>query len=63
MSEHSPAGFLPRPGTFVRHPDSPDWGIGQVQSVDGVRITVNFENAGKQLINGAVITLAPTSPD
>jgi Protein of unknown function (DUF3553) len=45
------------PGAFVRHPDLPDWGIGQMQSVIGDRITINFENAGKQLINGAVVTL------
>ncbi len=51
------------PGTFVRHPDRPDWGIGQIQSVIGERITVNFENAGKQLINGAVVTLVPTDED
>lgn len=47
------------PGAYVRHPDRPDWGIGQVQSVIGQRITVNFEHAGKLLINGAVITLEP----
>jgi len=45
------------PGTLVRHPDRPDWGLGQVQSsIDG-RITVNFEHQGKQLINSAVIAL------
>jgi transcription elongation factor GreA-like protein len=47
------------PGSFVRHPDRPDWGVGQVQSVIGQRVTVNFENAGKLLINGAVIVLEP----
>jgi len=47
------------PGTFVRHPDQPEWGIGQVQSAIGNRITVNFENAGKQLINADVIALVP----
>jgi len=51
------------PGTFVRHPDRPDWGIGQVQSVIGQRITVNFENAGKLMINGAVIALEPLEDD
>lgn len=51
------------PGTFVRHPDRPDWGIGQVQSSIGGRITVNFENAGKQLINAAVVTLDSVTPD
>lgn len=47
----------PLPGDFVRHPDRPDWGIGQVQSVIGRRVTVNFENAGKLLIDGAVVSL------
>ena len=39
------------PGQYVRHPARPDWGVGQVQSVIGDRVTVNFENAGKLLIN------------
>jgi len=46
------------PGAFVRHPTQPDWGLGQVQSVDGPRITVNFENAGKHLINSEVVALS-----
>jgi hypothetical protein len=46
------------PGQFVRHPDQPDWGLGQVQSVIGQRVTVNFENAGKLLINTAIVALA-----
>lgn len=41
----------------VRHPDRPDWGAGQVQSVIGDRITVNFEHAGKVLINAALVDL------
>ena len=45
------------PGRYVRHPDRPDWGIGQVQSVVGARVTVNFEHAGKVLINAAVVSL------
>ena len=45
------------PGSFVRHPERPDWGLGQVQSVIGKRITVNFENAGKRLIDGDVVAL------
>lgn len=45
------------PGAIVRHPDQPDWGDGQVQSVIGNRITVNFEHEGKQLILGDVIEL------
>jgi Protein of unknown function (DUF3553) len=45
------------PGMLVRHPGQPDWGLGQVQSnIDG-RITVNFEHAGKVVINGARIGL------
>ena len=51
------------PGDWVRHPDQPDWGLGQVQSVDGARVTVNFENAGKLLINAAVVTLLEVDPD
>lgn len=49
------AGLVP--GTLVRHPDRPDWGLGQVQSAIGSRITVNFENAGKLMINADVISL------
>lgn len=45
------------PGMRVRHPERPEWGVGQVQSVVGHRVTVNFENAGKLLLNLAVITL------
>ena len=45
------------PGARVRHPDRPEWGIGQVQSVIESRITVNFEDAGKRLINVDVIVL------
>ena len=38
------------PGQRVRHPGRPDWGLGQVQSAVGERVTVNFEHAGKVLI-------------
>ena len=51
------------PGMLVRHPERPDWGVGQVQSVIGARITVNFENAGKLLINGEVIALEAVESD
>jgi hypothetical protein len=47
------------PGMLVRNPEAPDWGLGQVQSVIGNRVTVNFENAGKQLINSEQVTLEP----
>jgi hypothetical protein len=46
---------------FVRHPTEPDWGLGQVQSVVGARVTVNFEHAGKLLINTEVIELVPVA--
>lgn len=39
------------PGQLVRNPDAPDWGMGQIQSVIGNRVTVNFEHQGKQLID------------
>jgi FKBP-type peptidyl-prolyl cis-trans isomerase 2 len=45
------------PGMRVRHPDRPEWGTGQVQSVLGDRVTVNFEHAGKLLINTALVRL------
>ena len=45
------------PGVLVRHPDEPDWGLGQVQSAVGARITVNFENEGKVLINADQVDL------
>lgn len=45
------------PGAYVRHPDQPDWGLGQVQSAIGPRVTVTFEHAGKRLIDVRVIDL------
>jgi Protein of unknown function (DUF3553) len=45
------------PGMLVRHPARPEWGIGQVQSAVGHRVTVNFEHAGKVLINSDKVTL------
>ena len=45
------------PGMLVRHPDRPDWGVGQVQSVVGHRITVNFRDAGKVVIDGTQVPL------
>jgi hypothetical protein len=50
------------PGAFVRHPDRPDWGLGQVQSVIGDRATVNFEHAGKLLIDLRQVTLQAVRP-
>ncbi len=50
------------PGTLVRHPAQPDWGLGQVQSVIGHRVTVNFRERGKVLINAEVIALETVDP-
>lgn len=47
------------PGMLVRHPGEPDWGLGQVQSVIDGRITVNFREAGKVVINGSKVALVP----
>ncbi|WP_376873361.1 DUF3553 domain-containing protein [Albirhodobacter sp. R86504] len=45
------------PGMIVRNPAAPDWGLGQVQSRVGSKITVNFEHMGKQVIDGDRVTL------
>lgn len=47
------------PGTMVRHPSQPDWGLGQVQSNINNRVTVNFEHAGKRVIDLRQIDLIP----
>ncbi|KIC22550.1 DUF3553 domain-containing protein [Leisingera caerulea] len=47
------------PGMFVRHPDHPEWGVGQVQSNAGGKITVNFPDQGKLVIDGARVSLIP----
>lgn len=50
-------------GALVKHPDEPDWGLGQVQSIIGSRITVNFENAGKVVINADLVSLLLDTDD
>lgn len=50
-------------GALVRHPERPDWGIGQVQSIIGPRMTINFENAGKIVINTDLVMLTLDRPD
>jgi len=54
---HHALGSLIEPGMRVLHPERPDWGVGQVQSAIGDRVTVNFEHAGKVLVNAAVVAL------
>ena len=39
------------PGDYVTNPSYKEWGIGQVQSIIGNKVTVNFENIGKKVIN------------
>lgn len=56
MSMQMTHGFI-EVGTIVRHRLEPDWGLGQVQSIIGARITVNFENKGKVVLQGEVTQL------
>jgi Protein of unknown function (DUF3553) len=48
---------LLEPGNLVRHPDRPEWGLGQVQSNVAGRVTVNFEHAGKVVVQGRDVVL------
>jgi FKBP-type peptidyl-prolyl cis-trans isomerase 2 len=52
-----------QPGQFVRLDSQPDWGLGQVQSVDNDRVTVNFPHAGKVLIRGGAMLTVVTEAD
>jgi hypothetical protein len=45
------------PGMFVRATDRPDWGLGQVQSNVGGKVTVNFENEGKLVLDARHVPL------
>ena len=45
------------PGDKVTNQDNKDWGIGQVQSIINGKVTVNFENVGKKVINSEIIKL------
>ena len=45
------------PGDKVINPLNKDWGIGQVQSIINNKITVNFQNVGKKVINAENIEL------
>ena len=39
------------PGDKVENPLKKEWGTGQVQTIIDNKVTVNFENAGKKVIN------------
>jgi len=45
------------PGDRVINPKNKEWGIGQVQSIIKDKVTVNFENVGKKVINAKNIEL------
>ena len=45
------------PGDKVTNKENKDWGIGQVQSIINGKVTVNFENVGKKVINSKIIRL------
>jgi hypothetical protein len=51
------------PGVLVRNPHQPEWGVGQVQSIDDYRVTVTFEEAGKRVIDIRNVTLGYVGPD
>ena len=49
------------PGDKVENSSNKDWGIGQVQSIINGKVTVNFENVGKKVINSNNIELIKVS--
>ena len=45
------------PGDFVINPKNQHWGIGRIQSIINYKVTVNFENVGKKVINSKEVIL------
>tara|TARA_B110000211_G_scaffold36451_1_gene36729 strand:- start:4480 stop:4722 length:243 start_codon:yes stop_codon:yes gene_type:complete len=45
------------PGDYVINPSNKQWGIGQVQSIIKNKVTVNFENTGKQVLDVEFVSL------
>ena len=45
------------PGDFVINPSNKSWGVGQIQSIIKNKVTVNFDNKGKLVINIETIIL------
>ena len=45
------------PGDYVINSEYKSWGIGQIQSIINNKVTVNFENVGKKVINSNEILL------
>ncbi len=50
------------PGCIVRNPKALEWGEGRVQSVVGHRVTVDFDHAGKVLIDARNVELELVRP-
>ena len=46
-----------QPGDYVINPLNKSWGVGQIQSIINNKITINFENCGKKVINTKEIIL------
>ena len=44
-------------GDFVTNTNNKDWGVGQIQSIIKSKVTVNFENVGKKVINSKNVAL------
>ena len=45
------------PGDFVVNPDKKEWGVGQIQSIIKNKITVNFQDHGKHVLNTDYVNL------
>ena len=45
------------PGDYVINPKYKSWGLGRIQSIINNKVTVNFENVGKKVINSSEVTL------
>ncbi len=50
------------PGDYVINPKNRNWGKGQIQSIIDYKVTVNFENEGKKVINTKEIILEKINP-
>ncbi len=55
-------GAILAPGQWVKLASAPEWGIGQIQSVVGRKVTVNFEHVGKQTVHIDAAPLDPVEP-
>jgi hypothetical protein len=45
------------PGDYVINPNKKDWCIGQLQTIIKNKVTVKYQNQGKQVINGEIVLL------